>query len=301
MKTPVAFFVFNRPETTVKVFEAIRLAKPKTLLIVADGPREGYSHEAKNCAEVRDIVRQIDWDCRVYNNYSDINLGCKKRVSSGLDWVFEQVEEAIILEDDCLPDPTFFRFCDENLHHYRTDTRIMSITGNNIIQDQYTDSSSYYFSRYNQIWGWATWRRAWCHYDINMKAWPTINQKGFLNNWFSSNKAARFWAKRFEVAYKNQIDTWDYAWTFTCWVQNGLSIIPNTNLVSNIGFGPGATHTNEIDSPLANRPVNSMKFPLCHPNIIIRNYKADKKLESTMFSLNIFSRARRKVSSIFSI
>ncbi|NJM65395.1 MAG: glycosyltransferase family 2 protein [Acaryochloris sp. RU_4_1] len=299
LTTPVAFLIFNRPNTTQRVFNTIRQAKPQQLLVVADGPRTDRSGEAEKCTETRSIIEQIDWDCRVYKNYADINLGCKQRVASGLNWVFEQVEEAIILEDDCLPDPTFFQFCDELLCRYRNDTRIMAIAGNNIIPNQYTDSTSYYFSRYNQIWGWATWKRAWQHYDISMKEWPSLREKSFLKNWFRSSQAVAFWDKKFQTAYNNQIDTWDYAWTFACWTQHALSIIPNVNLVSNIGFGLDATHTTETNSSLANCPSKGMKFPLHHPKMIIRNFDADELIESIMFSLSPLLRFRRKVSYIF--
>jgi hypothetical protein len=299
LTTPVAFLIFNRPDTTARVFETIQRAKPSTLLIVADGPRTDRPGEAERCVAARAIVEQVDWDCKVYKNYSDINLGCKKRVASGLDWVFEQVEEAIILEDDCLPDPTFFQFCDELLQQYRNDTRIMAISGNNIIPNQYVNlKTSYYFSRYNQIWGWATWKRAWQHYDISMKVWPTVRGKALLKNWFKSYRAVAFWDQKFQTAYDNQIDTWDYAWTFACWTQNALSIIPNTNLVSNIGFGIDATHTTETDSSLANRPLKAMEFPLHHPNMVIRNFYADELIELTMFSLSPLIRLRKKISHI---
>jgi hypothetical protein len=299
MQTAVAFFIFNRPDTTARVFETIRSAKPTTLLIVADGPRSNRHGDAEKCTAAISIVEQIDWDCRVYKNYSDVNLGCKQRVASGLDWVFEQVEEAIILEDDCLPDPTFFQFCDELLQRYRNDTRIMAISGNNIIPNQYVNpTTSYYFSRYNQIWGWATWKRAWQHYDISMKEWPSVRGKALLKNWFRSPQAVSFWEKKFQTAYDNQINTWDYAWTFACWAQHALSIIPNTNLVSNIGFGVDATHTTEANSFLANRPLKPMEFPLHHPKMIIRNFDADELIESTMFSLSSLVRLRKKISRI---
>ena len=178
LETPVAFLVFNRPHTTDKVFSEIAAANPRKLLIVADGPRPDQPGEAERCVAVRAIVDRVDWDCEVLTNYSDINLGCKARISSGLDWVFDTVEEAIVLEDDCLPHPSFFRFCEELLVKYRDDERIAQIGGVNFQSGRRRTNYSYYFSRYAHIWGWATWRRAWRHYDVALKAWPLIRDGG---------------------------------------------------------------------------------------------------------------------------
>src|SRR5512139_3287315 len=171
LKTPVAFIIFNRPDTAERVFAEIAKARPPKLLVVADGPRANRSGEAEKCAATRAIIDRVDWDCEVLTNFSDTNLGCKNRVSSGIDWVFEQVPEAIILEDDCLPHPTFFRFCEELLERYRDDERIGMISGDNFQLGQKRTDASYYFSRYNHIWGWASWRRAWRHYDREASAW----------------------------------------------------------------------------------------------------------------------------------
>ena len=168
MLTPIVFLIFNRPDTTKRVFEAIRQAKPKKLLVVADGPRDDRQGEAEKCAAVRSIIDTVDWDCKVLTNYADVNLGCGLRVSSGLDWVFEQVEEAIILEDDCLPHPSFFPFCEEMLDLYRHDERIMHIAGTNSLEEWKSDVQSYHFSYTGGIWGWATWQRAWKYYHFKM-------------------------------------------------------------------------------------------------------------------------------------
>jgi hypothetical protein len=181
LRTPVAFIIFNCPETTDRVFEQIAKAKPSKLLVIADGPRENSPGEAERCAAVRSIIDNVDWDCEVLTNYSDVNLGCKRRIASGLDWVFDTVEEAIILEDDCLPDPTFFRFCDELLEKYRDDERITMISGDNFQFDRKKTDSSYYFSRDPHIWRWASWRHVWKNYDVDMQLWPEIRDGGWLN------------------------------------------------------------------------------------------------------------------------
>lgn len=169
MSTPIALIIFNRPDLTIRVFSKIARAKPKTLFVIADGPRSDHPGDIKKCAEARSIIESVDWDCTVHKNYSDINLGCGRRLASGISWVFEKVEEAIILEDDCLPHPTFFRFCKELLERYRDDERIMQINGQNFQHKSMRTSYSYLFSYSNNCWGWATWRRAWQHFDMEMR------------------------------------------------------------------------------------------------------------------------------------
>lgn len=179
LTTPVAFIIFNRPDTTERVFAEIAKAKPQKLLVVGDGARANRNVEVAKVAACRAIIERVDWPCEVLTNFSEINLGCKVRVSSGLDWVFEQVEEAIILEDDCLPDPTFFRFCQEMLARYRDDQRIGMISGDNLQFGRRQNDESYYFTKYVHIWGWATWRDRWRDsYDVNLKKWPSIRDQG---------------------------------------------------------------------------------------------------------------------------
>ncbi len=282
LKTPVCLIIFNRPDTTKQVFEEIRQAKPSKLLVIADGPRADRPQDAEKCAAARAIIERVDWDCEVLTNYSDINLGCRKRVSSGLNWVFNQVEEAIILEDDCLPHPTFFRFCEELLERYRHNEQIMVISGGNFQLGHKRTDYSYYFSAYNHCWGWASWRRAWRLYDLEMKRWSEVRQSNLLWDILEAPKAVTYWSKLFQGGYEG-FDTWDYAWTFACWSHNGLTIIPNMNLVSNIGFGPEATHT-QGESQFANIPTEAMTFPLRHPPGVIRDTQADDFTETMMFS-----------------
>jgi hypothetical protein len=284
MKAPVVFIIFNRPDTTARVFEAIRQAKPSLLFVIADGARTSKAGEAEKCAAARAIIDGVDWDCEVRTNYSDVNLGCGKRVASGLDWVFQEVEEAIILEDDCLPHPTFFQFCEELLEYYRNDTRIMAIAGNNFQRGKKYSAASYYFSRYPHCWGWASWRRAWQYYDFKMSIWPQIRGGEWLDNMLDSKKSVKYWSEIFDnMHYKELIDIWDYQWTFACWIQSGLSILPGVNLISNIGFGEDATHTVE-NSPLANLPVQAVEFPLIHPPFLLRNYEADRFTNKILFT-----------------
>jgi hypothetical protein len=276
LTTPVAFLIFNRPDTTARVFEAIRQAKPPKLLVVADGPRPDRPDDVEKCKAARAIIDKVDWDCAVLTNYSDVNLGCKSRVSSGLNWVFDTVEEAIIIEDDCLPHPSFFQFCEELLEYYRHDQRIMVISGDNFQFGRKRTEYSYYFSRYNHIWGWASWRRAWQYYDLKMKLWQEISDGSWLESILGETQAVKYWTKIFQTAYDNKVDSWDYGWTFACWIQNGLTILPNVNLVSNIGFGADATHTSRAIQSVVNNPVREMSFPLQHPPFITRHFEADR-------------------------
>jgi hypothetical protein len=284
LTTPVALLVFNRPDETSRVFSAIRAARPQQLFVIADGPRSNRPGELDICREVRRICEQVDWPCQVAFNYSDTNFGCKMRVSSGLDWVFSQVEEAIILEDDCLPEETFFRFCQEMLDRFRMDHRIASIGGTNYLFDSLNIPYSYYFSLFNHIWGWATWKRAWMDYDVHMNEWSGLRNTDWLSNKFIENKAADFWKINFDKVHNNQLDTWDLQWTFACWLNNKLSIIPSANLVSNIGFSPEGTHTKDANSLLALMPVVPMEFPLSHPPSVIRDVEADAKAQKIIFS-----------------
>lgn len=292
LSTPVALFLFNRPETTVQVFEAIRCARPPKLLVVADGPRPGIPGEAGRCAAARAVIEHVDWPCDVLTNWSDANLGCKRRVSSGLDWVFETVPEAIVLEDDCLPHTTFFRFCEELLERFRDDTRIAQISGNNFQFGRKRSMDSYYFSRYTHIWGWASWRRAWRNYDITMALWPEIRDGGWLADWLGDFLAVEYWTAIFDKTHRGEINTWDYQFLFSNWVQGALCILPAVNLVTNIGFGTDSTHTRAL-CRTANVPAEPVAFPLSHPRHFLRDGSADAYTEATVF-MNMTPRKRLK-------
>lgn len=268
MNTPVVIIAFNRPNQTSRLLEALRLVKPSQLFVVTDGPREHESNDAELCRQVNRIIEStVDWKCNIYQNRSETNLGCGRRIATGLDWVFEQVEEAIILEDDCIPHPSFFRFCEEMLERYRGDDQIMHIGGNNFQDGIRRGSDSYFFSRYNHIWGWATWRRAWNHFDHQMREWPLAKAEGTLRNLLSAPGEYEYWCHLFDemVAQKPWPKSWGYAWTYACF-KNGISIYPNVNLVTNIGFGADATHC-VGDAPHANLPAKEMEFPLLHPKL----------------------------------
>jgi hypothetical protein len=272
----IAFFIFNRPDTTARVFERIAMARPARLLVVADGPRPSRPGEAELCARTRAVIDAVDWECEVRTLYSDVNLGCRARVASGLSWVFEQAESAIILEDDCLPDPTFFRFCDALLERYRHDERIALVSGINFQPaGRPVTGDSYYYSCYAHVWGWASWRRVWKSYDVAIPLWPQVRQTDLLLDVVGSRASAGAWRNIFDAVHAGAIDTWDYQLTFSCWVQHRLCIVPRVNLVTNIGFGEGATHTTQA-GPLADIPSTAMTFPLLHPLTMTRHRAADR-------------------------
>lgn len=269
LETSVVFIVFNRPAMTRAVFERIARVRPKRLLIVADGPRKSRPGEAQRCDEVRKIATEVNWPCEVQVNASAENLGCRNRIISGLNWAFQQVEEAIILEDDILPDESFFRFCEEMLTRYRGDSRISMITGFNIVQDQLASEYSYFFSQWSHIWGWATWRGAWARYDRLLRDWPEIKRSAVLAEVFGRQRNREYWERVFDEMHGGAgIDTWDHQWFYTNLIHRSLSIVPRGNLVTNMGFGGDATHsTDEASDPKLE--IRPMQFPLIHPPTFI--------------------------------
>lgn len=266
--TPVVLIVFNRPDPAKRVFEAIRKVKPRKLLVVADGPRVDRPGEVEKCAATRAIVDAVDWDCEVIRIFSDANMGCKARVASGISTAFESVDRAIILEDDCVPSASFFRYCGEMLERYADDERVMVVSGDNKLFGAAVIEESYYFSRYANMWGWATWRRAWSHCDLEMTQWPEIRARGLLNQYFHRKSERYYWDSLLQYVYEGNIDTWDYQWVFSVWVNSGLCAVPARNLVRNIGFDADATHT-KSESAYAGLLAEELQFPLVHPKAVI--------------------------------
>ncbi|MDE5120028.1 MAG: class I SAM-dependent methyltransferase, partial [Trichodesmium sp. St19_bin1] len=256
---------------------------PPQLLVIADAPRPDKPGEVEKCIAARKIVDLVDWKCEVLTNYAEVNLGCRERIYSGLNWAFSLVESAIILEDDCVPHLTFFRFCQELLDIYQDNNKVMAISGDNFQFGYNPIEYSYYFSRYLHCWGWATWRRAWKNYDNQMQLWPKLRDSKWLENILQDSHAVQYWSKIFQNNYQG-FYSWAYAWIFACWNHHSLIILPKVNLVSNIGFIPTATHTKDVNSKFANMSTEEMIFPLNHPSSIIRNIEADEFTEKTMFS-----------------
>ena len=303
--TPILFLIFKRPDVTAQVFEAIRLAQPSKLYIAADGARPDKAGEAEKVAQTRELVLQgIDWPCDVKTLLRETNLGCRMAVSSAIDWFFEHEEAGIILEDDCLPDQSFFRFCAELLEYYRHDTRIMAISGNNFQQGQQRGKYSYYFSQRPHCWGWATWRRAWQMYHVSIEYFEEIiAEPTYLEftHWPMFNS---FHYANIINAYQHKVDSWAYLWGFTTAVNHGLSILPQRNLVKNIGFGIEGTHTTGKAGKYAIE-THSIDFPLRHPPYMCLHKEADTFYYETFLKLtprvkpSALSRIRKKLSVFF--
>lgn len=293
-ETPVALFIFNRPDTTRRVFQAIAQVQPAKLLLIADGPRANNPSDAAACPEVRDIVSRVDWPCEVFTNFAGRNLGCQERMISGLNWVFSLVEEAIILEDDCLPDLTFFPFCHELLEKYRGDQRVAAISGTNLVAKYMKTEASYFFSQLGGIWGWATWRTQWQQYDRGMQNWPELKRVGILSEAFDQPRAANYWTRIFDDMYENGgRNTWDYQWLYTRLINHALTIIPCVNLVENIGFSQGATHTGSTDSRLT-PAISAVGFPLVHPSSFIPLLSTDRHYQD-LFERSLIRRISAKL------
>jgi hypothetical protein len=293
MNIAVLFLTFNRPETTQRVFEAIRAAAPARLYVAADGPRADRPDEAARCTAVREIATTIDWPCTVRTLFRDNNLGCRVAVSTAIDWFFAHEPEGIILEDDCLPDLSWFRFADEMLARYRDDERIMCISANHFHGRTHQPEASYFFSRYNHCWGWASWRRAWQHYDRDMEAWPRLRNTDWLRSvGMGSRLFQRYWRSIFDMAREGKtVDSWAYRWTFSSWTRNGLTVLPARNLVVNIGIGTDATHTSEADPRLQKLPLERLSFPLRHPLAVERDIAADEWTDRRHFGITMLQAA----------
>ena len=282
LTVPVLLIVFNRPQPTRRVFEAVRRARPARLYVAADGPRPGRPTDAARCAETRALVTEgVDWPCEVYTLFRHENRGCGRGPAEAISWFFEQEPEGIILEDDCLPSTSFFRFCQETLARYRHDSRVMHIGGGNFSyearQPVPAGGNSYHFSGRVHSWGWASWQRAWQHYDFNLTQLPELRQNGGLAKSYSSLLERIYWVRKFEKvrAETKSAHIWDYQWHFAVAARCGLTIVPAVNLMTNIGFGEDATHTVDSHAQLAHPEAGEMPFPLRHPSQLLRDSRRD--------------------------
>jgi hypothetical protein len=288
-RAPVALFMWQRPDTTSQVLDSIREARPTHLLAVANAPRAEVEGEAELCERTRALLDTVDWPCEVSTNFAEHHLSQTERIESGIDWVFEQHEEAILLEDDCVPDPSFFQFCDELLERYRDEPRVMSVSGDNFQFEEPASEDSYYFSRFPQTWGWATWRRAWALNDREMSAWPELHESGWLQRTFNDPNQIAYWTYMLEKNFRDR-DAWDRAWLLSCLLNDSLHAIPNVNLVSNVGFREDATHTlPRFGGLFADLPTEPIEFPLRHPAALEANEAADAYTDRLQFGGNIRS------------
>ena len=297
MDTPVAVFCFNRPEATANLLKRLASVQPTQVFVVSDGPRPGSRDDHVRVAAVRRQFDSLSWRCRVSRDFAGSNLGCRSRIVSGLDWVFEQVDRAIILEDDCLPDPSFFPFCEDLLARYEGNTRIASVCGMTHDQIKNPIHESYRFSRYCFIWGWATWRRAWQTYDASMPSWAGHTVDALLKRTFDSLRARLYWKMIFNRCRDGRIDTWDYQWAFSCWRNEMMHIVPRVSMVENHGFGVESTHTSRrLHDSI---PIEPMSLPLSHPGRIQADWARDNALEDQIFSRNFSARCRWIIRKYF--
>jgi len=278
---PVLLVIFNRPNHTPRVVEALRLAKPAHLFVTADGPRPDHPEDIEKCHQARKIATDIDWNCDVKTRFLDKNLGCGRAVSSGISWFFEHVEYGVILEDDCVPHPHFFPFCGELFERYADDKRIMGINGLAPYPAR-KHPYDYHFSQRFRCWGWGTWRRAWNHfsYDIN-----TIDKTEFLEMVrtyypFSFHRQPRL--RRFERVISGDLKTWAFRYEVARYAQNGLIITPERNLIKNIGFDRSATHTKHANPVFANLEIHPLEFPLRHPPFVYADGRPERSLEKAL-------------------
>lgn len=281
---PILFLIFNRPSTTRKVFDAIRKIRPRKLYISADGPRPDRVGEDDACRETREICKEVDWECQVFTFYQDSNLGCGLAVSNGISWFFQNEEMGIILEDDCLPGMSFFRFCESLLVKYKDDERVMQISGTNFLLGKLVIDESYYFSRHSLIWGWATWRRAWEKYDYSLARYKGRDLSG-LNSWY------KFCYNR---VFSGEIDTWDYQWFFSVWFSQGLVVVPKVSLVENIGYGVGSTHTLLVPKWFSRMEYGELD-PIVHPDLVVLNKEADDIVFKTVLNNSVILHRSKKI------
>ncbi len=301
MQSAVLFLIFNRPDTTQQVFEAIRAAKPPRLYVAADGARQNREGEFMRCEEVRKIATTVDWPCEVKTLFRNKNLGCNLGPFGGISWFFENEEEGIILEDDVLPIPSFFEYCDDLLERYRHDLKVGVISGCNLVSKRFKPAESYFFSRYNHVWGWASWRRAWQHYDVTMHNWPEWRDKGGLKSISDGNKLFEsYWSAIFDTAYRGNVDSWDYQWTFSCWYHGMVTALPANNQTYNLGFGHSdAVHTTgDIPAYIKESIPEPLIIPLIHPKTVERSLVADTIIDSLVFGITRQAYIKQKIRNI---
>lgn len=298
---PIAIIFYHRADKVKRLVAEIAKIRPSRLYLLADGPKD--DQDKALCEDSRQVIDSINWDCDLITDFSPKNLGSKRRIVSGLDLVFSQVDQAIIIEDDCIPHPSFFTFCQELLSRYADDERIMSIAGDGFQMGNNPTDNDYYFSIYQHTIGWATWKRAWQKNDITMALWPELRETHFLEDLFRGNPSiAKATTANFDLAYKNLVDAWDYQWNFSCWTQNALSILPYVTLVSHEGYGDLATHCKEKDIFCNNLPLIGLQQPIRHPAAVMRNYDADLNYSLNYVvphSKNIYQHIRRYVKKIY--
>ena len=283
---PVLFVFFNRREVALQSFERIRKARPAKLYLACDGPRHGVAGDAEKVEQTRRaVLERIDWPCEVHQKFETANLGCADGVYSAICWLFQHEECGIILEDDCVPQDSFFPFVEEMMVRYWNDERVGMVDGANYIK-QVALPHSYCFSNFKSTNGWATWRRAWKRMDMDMKWRHTPMEDSVLLNTGFQGRDYKYWKYKLKVIDHKQASAWDWQWYFTLAAQHQLAVCPCKNLITNIGFGPGATHTTNMVDTDQYKANGDLTFPLDHP-LYVAPYlpfeKAFYKANNTLF------------------
>ncbi len=285
MDKPLLLLLFNRPKETEILINRLRKIKPEKIYISQDGPRINFLEDQVLCKEVRNVIQKINWKCEIKTRYLKFNLGCRSSVSSAIDWFFNFEDDGIILEDDCIPSKSFFNFCAQMLNKFKNSENIFTISGSNFQKDNFVGEGDYYFSKYAHCWGWATWRRAWKYYDDNMKFWSKLKNSETWTKLHPNKYEKKYWSKIFNLVYSKKIDSWAYVWLASIWYLNGKSIIPNKNLIINIGFNEKATNTvSSSNIDLVNLNFQEMSDILSHPKEVKINTKADNFVFNNHFN-----------------
>lgn len=285
-KLPILLLIFNRPNTTQRVLSALATYKPQRLYIAADGPRQGEGEEER-CVAARLAAQAVDWECSISTLFREENLGLRRAVCEAIDWFFYKEEEGIILEDDCVPSPSFWPYCEELIDRYRDNSKVMAISGGNYQRGRWKPKESYYFSKYPHCWGWATWRRAWRLYDRDFQTLDGFDESGGFAHWSDGcQEFEEHFRNAFRAVHEGRLNSWAYCWTFSCWANDGLTCLPAFNLVKNIGFNEYATHTRYGDSWLQFLEAGKLKFPLIHPAVIERSIRPDRDTAVMVYGIN---------------
>ena len=308
MEIPVLYIIFNRLDTVQRSFESIRQARPAKLYLAADGPRKDHEGEQERCEEVRRwVLAHIDWDCEVFQRFQETNVGCGHHPADAITWLFENEDRGVILEDDCVASPSFFPFVEEMLKRYENDETISIVCGSNFDKTHRCQAkeADYFFSKISYTWGWATWKRNWEDYDYTMQAWGKTNKSRMLKWLFDEPEYQEYWRYIFDTTWKTQPqDIWDYQFFFSCYRKRQMSVVPNVNLISNIGDGTDATHTVQSDGKLGIE-VGELTFPLRHPEKKRRNELYDTLLQETCYGrvavVPAFKKIKRFIKKTFHI
>lgn len=283
---PVLLLAFSRPDLLRRVFEQVRLARPELLFIAVDGPRRGLPDDEVTTAECRALAAEVDWPCEVRTRFLDTNHGCKLAISGAISWFFEQVEEGIVLEEDCVPTAPFFHFCGVLLERYRADPRVGMISGNNFLPPHLWGDEGHAFTGYAFVWGWATWRRAWEKFDLDLVGWPERRESSWLRKLHGLAHEARRWRVVLDDCYLGRrYDTWDYPWMFSCWQTGFLCAYPRANLVSNVGFDERGTHTTKGGDSNEGVPTVDKFTPDPAPPEVVRDRSVDRLLAERYYKI----------------